>query len=231
MAVNPLTDGHIMNNGHTSDAARTTRRQKERAQRRKSILKAAREVFFKKGFMGATVGEIADRCGLAKGTIYLYFESKEELYCSIMAEGMGLLKKELGKIAGLPMQSDEHLACVLQTYFAFYRKNTKYFRIMFLSAQPDVRSRVSEKLLRECTDTARDCLRTVSDILEKGIQGGLFRAVDPWAVANILWSTVNGIIMSYEQDSLYREEILGMEIEEVLEKSLDLALKGLRRDT
>jgi hypothetical protein len=80
-------------------------------------------------------------------------------------------------------------------------------------------------------DTARDCMRTVSDIVEKGIKSGLFRTVNPWAVANILWSTINGIIMSYEQDSMYREDILGMEIEEILRESLDLALNGLRRTT
>ncbi len=217
-----------MNDGQTPTALR---RQKEQAQRRKAILKAAREVFFKKGFMTSTIEEIAGRCGLAKGTIYLYFRCKEELYVSIMGEGMGLLKKELGKIASLPLQSDELLVHVLQTYFAFYRKNRKYFRIMFLSSQPDVRELASDKLLRECMDTARDCMLTVSGILEKGVKSGLFRTVNPWAVANILWSTINGIIMSYEQDSLYREEILGMEIEEILRESLDLALNGLRRTT
>ncbi len=65
-----------MNNGQTPTAIR---RQKEQAQRRKSILKAAREVFFQKGFMAATIEEIAGRCGFAKRTIYLYFKCKEEL--------------------------------------------------------------------------------------------------------------------------------------------------------
>ncbi|MGD0398496.1 MAG: TetR/AcrR family transcriptional regulator [Syntrophobacteraceae bacterium] len=217
-----------MNNGQTPTAVR---RQKEQAQRRKSILKAAREVFFQRGFMAATIEEIAGRCGLAKGTIYLYFKCKEELYVSIMGEGMGLLKKEFAKIAGLPLQSDELLLHVLQTYFAFYRKNRKYFRIMFLSSQPDVRELAPDKLLRECMDTGRDCMRTVSDIVQKGIESGIFRTVNPWAVANILWSTINGIIMSCEQDSIYREEILGMEIEQILLESLDLALNGLRRAT
>ncbi len=217
-----------MNNGHTTTALR---RQKEQAERRKSILKAAREVFFKKGFMASTIEEIAGRCGLAKGTIYLYFKCKEELYVSIMAEGLGLLKKALAKTAGLPLQSDELLFHVLETYFAFYRKNRKYFRIMFLSSQPDVRELASDKLLRECLDTARDCMRTVSVIVEKGVESGLFRTVNAWAVANILWSTINGILMSCEQDSIYREEILGMEIEDILRESLDLALNGLRRAT
>lgn len=215
-----------MNDGQTPTALR---RQKEQAKRKASILKAAREVFFKKGFMAATMDAIADRCGLAKGTIYLYFKSKEELYVSIMSEGMRLLRNDLGKSVGLSLPSDEVLAQVLQAYFGFYRKNRKYFRIMFLSSQPDLRERVSDELLRQNMDTAMDCMRIVSDHVEGGIRAGLFRKVNPWGIANVLWSMVNGIIMSWEQDPLYRDEFLGMSLEEILLESLDLALNGLRR--
>ena len=68
----------------------------------------------------------------------------------------------------------------------------------------------------------------VRDLVQTGIDRGLYRKVDAWAVANILWATVNGIIMSYEQDPVYREEIVGMELEQMLLHSLDLALEGLR---
>jgi TetR/AcrR family transcriptional regulator len=207
------------------------RRQREQVERRKSILKAAREVFFKKGFMAATMDAIADRCGLAKGTIYLYFKSKEELYVSLMAEGMGLLKKELEKIIHLPLPSDKLLGEVLQTYYTFYQRKRQYFRIMFLSSQPDVRERVPDDLLRQCMDSARDCMRILSDVIQGGVESEVFREVNPWAVANILWSTVNGIIMSYEQGPLYRDEIVGLTLEEILRASLDLVLEGLRSGT
>jgi TetR/AcrR family transcriptional regulator len=203
------------------------RRQKEQAERRKAILTAAREAFFDKGFMAATMDGIADRCDLAKGTIYLYFKSKEELYVSIMAEGMGLLKKDFHTIRDLPLPGDRLLGEVLRAYYAFYEKNRKYFRIMFLSSHPDVRERVPDELLRECMDSARECMQVLSDVIDKGMESGLFRKVNPWAFANILWSTVNGIIMHYEQGPLYRDEILMLPLREMLLEALDLALNGL----
>ncbi len=204
------------------------RKRKEQAQRRKAILNSAREAFFDKGFMAATMDGIADGCDLAKGTIYLYFRSKEELYISLMVEGLGLLKKDLDKIRGLPLRADNLLAEMLQIYHTFYEKNRKYFRIMFLSSQPDVRERIQDELLRECLDSARECMQILNDVIEKGIADGVFRKVNAWAFANILWSTVNGIIMHYEQGPLYRDEILRLPLQEMLEEGLDLALNGLR---
>jgi len=124
--------------------------------------------------------------------------------------------------------ADKLLGEVPRTYFSFYEKNRKYFRIMFLSSQPDVRERVADELLRECLDSARECMQVLSDVIEKGIGDGVFRKVNPWAFANILWSTVNGIIMHYEQGPLYRDEILRLPLREMLHEALDLALNGLR---
>ncbi len=214
-----------MSESHTKTALR---KRKEQGQRRRAILTAAREAFFEKGFVAATMAAIANRCDLAKGTIYLYFKSKEDLYISLMAEGMELLRKDFGKIADLEAPGDELLGEVLKTYYTFYLENRKYFRIMFLSSQPDFRERVPEELLRECMDSGRGCMQVLSDVIEKGVENGVFRKVNPWAMANVLWSTVNGIIMNYEQGPLYREEILKLPLEEMLREALDLALNGLR---
>jgi len=214
-----------MNTGHNN---KTERRKNEQLARRTAILKAAREVFFAKGFMSATIDEIADRCGLAKGTIYLYFKSKEELYVSIMAEGMRRLRKEFEGLKDHPPGEEGLVENAFMAYYRFYKRNRKYFRIMFLSSQPDMRARVPEEVLRNCMESGRECLGIVRDLVQEGIDNHYYRKVDTWAVANILWATINGIIMAYEQDPVYREEIVGMELEKMLLHSLDLALEGLR---
>jgi hypothetical protein len=101
---------------------------------------------------------------------------------------------------------------------------------MVLSSQPDVRERATDELLGKCMERARECMQVVSGVIEKGMESGVFRKVDAWACAIILWSTVNGIIMHYEQGSLYREEILKLPLPEMLREALDLALNGLRAE-
>ena len=55
--------------------------------RREEILTAAIKVFGKKGFAATCVGDVADAAKIAKGTVYLYFESKEEIYATAIAAG------------------------------------------------------------------------------------------------------------------------------------------------
>ena len=60
------------------------RRQKEKHRRIKEIQDAAKLVFFKRGYFNSTVEEIAELAEISKGTIYLYFKNKDELYVSLM---------------------------------------------------------------------------------------------------------------------------------------------------
>ena len=57
-----------------------TRREQKKAESRRRILEAAREVFFRDGFMGANLDEVAEKAGVAKGTLYNYADSKEGLF-------------------------------------------------------------------------------------------------------------------------------------------------------
>ena len=61
----------------------TNRRERNKALRREQILGSAVKVFARRGFGNATVAEIAEEAGVAPGTIYIYFEGKEDLFMSI----------------------------------------------------------------------------------------------------------------------------------------------------
>lgn len=71
------------------------RRAREKAQRRREILKAARQEFFERGFHHPTVDDVAARAEVSKGTIYLYFVSKEEILAHLLLEGLDLLIGEM----------------------------------------------------------------------------------------------------------------------------------------
>ena len=204
------------------------RREVEKGARKEAILSAAREVFFEKGYTEATIEEIALRCQLAKGTIYLYFQSKEELYHFLMIEGFQLLREEMEKIESLQLESDKLLEILAEGYYEFYMAKKGYFEIMFLSHLPNLHTQVSNELLERCINEGKACLEVVSRIVQKGIDAGLFRKIDPWACANILWGMLNGIIINYDQDPVYREEVVGIELKELLKTGGYIFLEGLR---
>ena len=62
------------------------RKEREKQQRREEIVQAAEEVFFSKGFEKSTMDDVAEKAELSKGTLYLYFKSKEELLIGIIEQ-------------------------------------------------------------------------------------------------------------------------------------------------
>lgn len=65
-------------------ASRLERRDREKLARRNDILRAAREIFATRGYRDATLDEIAQRAAFAKGTLYNYFQSKEQIFDQIL---------------------------------------------------------------------------------------------------------------------------------------------------
>ena len=85
------------------------RREREKAVRRETILDAARGVFAEKGLLASTIDEIAERAEVAKGTIYLYFKSKDEMFTALLNEGLALVGKRFSEAVDLALPADENL--------------------------------------------------------------------------------------------------------------------------
>src|SRR5271155_3866724 len=98
-------------------------------QRRDTILSAAREVFSRVGFAAATVEDVAEQADIGKGTLYLYFRSKEEIYLACLVEEV----QELMRRSREEMESKPDLRSKLEAYFRvrfeFCEKHEAFYRI------------------------------------------------------------------------------------------------------
>ena len=98
------------------------RKQREKEQRRQHILQVAETIFLEKGINSSTMDEIAAVCELSKGTLYLYFKSKEELFLDICPKQKFLLHKiQASKILLSQSLSIARFKCTV-----------RYYRIMVL---------------------------------------------------------------------------------------------------
>src|SRR5262245_22077947 len=99
--------------------------------RTSGILEAARKIFAKKGFNTATVDDIAAAAGVAKGTIYLYYESKRDIYFAALKFGIeqmySLLDVEL-KRASTP---EAKLRTLIGVKLAYFDDNRDFFKIYY----------------------------------------------------------------------------------------------------
>lgn len=167
----------------------------KRELRREQILKIASELFSQKSYHDVTVDEIAGAVGVAKGTIYLYFPSKERLYLEILEDSFeaieSLLEKEIAKGDSAPLK----LKKVLRLIFEFYQMNLGVLRIL---------SRDETHLIREHFQfTERWRLRRIKlyeKILERGQSEGSFRQMNTKLVAIIIFGLVRSVMFFYKID-------------------------------
>jgi len=153
-------------------------------ERPRQILNAALEIFGERGLAAARLDDIAKRAGLSKGTIYLYFPNKEELFREMVRQlivsQIEATERELDSAAGTATDALIHF---MRMYWGFVRsdKFAPLFRLIHSEIRnfPDLASFYSEEV------TARGH-RLVASIIQRGIDSGEFRTVDSAVAARML---------------------------------------------
>src|SRR5262245_57221020 len=95
------------------------------------ILEAARAVFAKKGFEATTVEEIADAAGVAKGTVYLYYRSKQEIYFEALRFGRSSLMTRRWQEICEKTAIDERLRAFIAAKLEYCDANRDFFNIYY----------------------------------------------------------------------------------------------------
>lgn len=151
--------------------------------RQSEIITAARQVFAEKGYIATTVDEIAARAGLAKGTIYVYFESKEQIYNAVLENDLETLRAlTLEKIAAADTAKAK-IAAYINTRFEYCEKRRDFFRIMHIepSGSP-VMSKAKQ----------REWLKEPVRQLAKGMEAGIARReIGNWPAEKLAWTVAD----------------------------------------
>ena len=138
--------------------------------KRDRILEAAVKVFARKGYFAARVADIASQAGVADGTIYLYFRSKEDILVSlfdeIMAEHIEKGREELAAVEG----AEARLLVIAQHHLRLLGGN-RDLAVVF-----QVEFRQSTKFMERFTaGWLHDYLAVISEVVEEGQKDGTFR--------------------------------------------------------
>lgn len=198
------TRKRVQADGKSESAAAKTRstarrRKREQEARRELILATAKAVFAERGFLNATVEEIAVRSELAVGTLYRYFQSKEEIYVSLLCEAMELFRQHIEALQSSGAPPDEQLRTVWRFFYDFYRQQPEYYRAFMFLHNAGLRDAVSPDVLDEINRRAGTNFRLVSEIVQAGVEAGLYRpGLDSRGVVDVLWSLLMGLVQLVE---------------------------------
>ena len=135
-----------------------------------AIIEAAIKVIAEHGYHNAQVSKIAREAGVAEGTIYLYFQNKEDVLISIFKDKMGdyiaLVRRELQKVDD-PREKLKLLVTMHFSNLEADRYLASVLQVQLRQSHPSIRKRIAEPL--------RGYYRLIEEIVSEGMAKGLFR--------------------------------------------------------
>lgn len=164
-------------------------RTKPAAERRSDLLAATKQVFLDKGVAATKIDDITALAGVAKGTFYLYFESKEAVLAALQDEAhSALVAQHQRAVAGLDPgdwigRLDTWIASTIKAYSVFDRR---LHEVLFshVSIATPVRSGTDTELTAEAD--------ALVDLLRRGSEAGAFDLDDPVTTGLLLYSALHG---------------------------------------
>ena len=163
----------------------TTRRREPPEVRREQILDAAAQVFLDRGLAQATIADVADAAGVAKGTVYLYFDSKSALLTALRTRYTSQWLAQSGRLDTPPGRGGHtgQLRAFLGEMYDFSAANQQLHHLLFHAAE------VSED---EPLEQARAALVR---FVTRGAQAGEFTVDDPEETASFLLDGLHGLLL------------------------------------
>jgi AcrR family transcriptional regulator len=193
--------------------------ERAKLERRRQIIAAAKGVFADSGYHGASIHAIIERAQIARGTFYLYFESKAAVFDSILDQAMTDLRARLHRIETEdPKAPPPQVALRDQVVSTFeYIVGDRPLAMLLLSAGHTPDAEAAERLDQFFADV-RDLLRRA---LESGMEIGMVRACDSKLVAAAMLGLIRGVIEQIITDPAPRP------VDGVVSEMLMVALRGV----
>jgi len=155
------------------------RKEREKAARYNAIIRVAERLFFTRGYEAITMDDIARESELSKGTLYTYFENKEDLYFSIVLHGVKIMNAMFKKAVKGKATGMARVYAIGVAFFEYYKKYPEHFKIFSYATSDRFEARQCESA-REIDRISRDNLNILYDSIKAGIDDGTIRPdIDP----------------------------------------------------
>jgi len=201
------------------------RQKTERMERKERILTAARKVFLSKGYLGATIRDIALEAELSPGLIYHYFDNKDDVYGQICEEAFHILLETLKKadLDGKPVLAG--LEALARAYVRFYTDYPEYFEIISFKELGFKQVGLTGEIRDRLNQLSIDALSVLNEIVSQGIANGKIPAYgSSWEITLSFWASIEGIIFIHKRGYL---EMFDLSINQILDCQIPIILDGI----
>jgi AcrR family transcriptional regulator len=194
--------------------------------RPQEILDAALACFAERGFAATRMEDLAERAGVTKGTIYLYFENKDGVFKALVRESIGVeLAQVVQNIHDFEGSSRDLLRNILGVLAQFIRTSDRVVLPKILVAEAGNFPELARFYREEVVDKG---LGAMSAVIERGIARGEFRDVQPQYAARLCMAPILLAIMW--RTTFAQFDAMPFDYQAFFETHLDVLLRGLSPD-
>lgn len=201
------------------------KREQNKLARKARIIEVAEKLFFEKGLRNVTMDEVAGRLRYSKATVYSYFSSKDELFFEICQRGNAILQKQLQEAIVKQTLGVDKVRAIGRSFFEFAFNYPHYYKFIsyFVSG--------SDFAIDEALEVKMLHLdKVLVDAIQKGIEDGSIREVNPQLVSKCLWAMATGILDMIFQKGDIMEKNLNIEKMSLFETFFQLLEQSLARN-
>jgi AcrR family transcriptional regulator len=160
-----------------------------------SIQDATMRVIARKGMAAATMQEIADEAGVAKGTIYLYFRDRDELVEKTFESAITRLMTEIDAAIGQDIAIEPKIRAIMQAHLRFFGENREFFRLYLSMRMPEGPVARQRRQTQHCQPQYRSRVQRLADALEIAMERGEIRRVNAYKLALFIIEGSTAIIL------------------------------------
>jgi AcrR family transcriptional regulator len=191
--------------------------------RPKELLASAMELFVERGFASTRLEDVARRAGVSKGTLYLYYANKEDLFKAVVRQTiLPMIDDAETSVAEFDGHSAELLRHVILSWWVRIGSTKASGISKLILAEADNFPELA-RFYQEEVMTRR--MRMISNMLERGVRRGEFRAVDVSQTAQVLIAPL--LMLSTWKHTIAPCDRCDLQPEAFLQAFLDLTLHGL----
>ena len=160
-----------------------------------TIRDAAMRVIARKGMAAATMQEIADEAGIAKGTIYLYFRDRDDLVEKAFESAMNDLHKRVDEALETVGNFEQKFRAVLAAQIGFFQANREFFRLYISLRYPEGTAQQQRRQKRHCQPQYKSRVERIAGVLEEAMNRGEIRRMDAMRLALFIIEGSSAVII------------------------------------
>jgi AcrR family transcriptional regulator len=175
---------------------KTKRKEMEFQMRRSEILNAAVKIFASKGFYTSTMAEISDASGFAIGTLYQFFESKENLYTTMICEKLDMMYSGIREKVDGAEHAIDKIETLIKSYFDYVENNIDFCNL-FIRGEGTIPSEAKTQLREKVIKDYLNHMDFIEGIMRLGMDTAYLRVLDPRIMAFSLFGVIRAHIVGW----------------------------------